>query len=114
MRPAAQQPFFLGDTSVSTSPLQAPFLRELADNFVATQRRIARRLSQLPGTDAAARDAVLRDELRGLYHGVLVIFDGGTALADQGLIRIVDEDGLAFDRLLHEVGFDYWPSDASG
>ena len=85
-------------------------MRELAETFVATQRRITRRLSHLPDTNAAARDAIIRDELRGLYHGVLVIFDGGTALADQGLIRIVDEDGLAFDRFLHEIGFDYWPS----
>ncbi len=94
---------------MNKSPLQESFLRELAENFVATQRRITSRLAKSPGLDAAERDKIIRDELRGLYHGVLVIFDGGTALADQGLIQIVDEDGLTFDRFLHEVGFSYWP-----
>ena len=99
---------------MNKSPLQEVFLRELAENFIATQRRVTRRLAKLPGADAAGRDAIIGDELRGLYHGVLVTFDGGTALADHGLIRILDEDGSPFDRFLHEVGFDYWPSDDSG
>jgi hypothetical protein len=94
---------------MSVSRLQEPFLRELADNFVATQRRIARRLANLDPSDTAARDAIMLDEMRGLYHGVLVIFDGGTSLADQGLISIVDEDGAAFERWLHEICFRYWP-----
>ncbi len=54
--------------------------------------------------------AVVEDELRGLYHGLLVIFDGGTALADEGLVSVVDEDGVVFDRHLHEICFGYWPT----
>ena len=93
---------------MSTSPLQDAFLRELAETFVVTQRRTADRLES--ATDAAGRVQVIRDELRGLYHGILVMFDGGTALADRGLIRIVDETGAEFDRALHEIGFRYWPA----
>lgn len=92
---------------MSKSRLQDPFLRELAENFSATQRRISRRLTQAGGTDAGARDAIIREELQGLFLGVLVMFDGGTALANLGLLRIVDEDGVAFDRFLHEIGPDY-------
>jgi hypothetical protein len=94
---------------MSISRLQEPFLRELADSFIATHRRIVRRLADIDPADTAARDAVLLDEMRGLYHGVLVMFDGGTSLADQGLISIVDEDGIAFQRWLHEICFGYWP-----
>lgn len=94
---------------MSVSRLQEPFLRELAASFIATQRRIVRRLADIDPDDTAARDAVLLEEMRGLYHGVLVMFDGGTSLADQGLISIVDEDGVAFQRSLHEIGFGFWP-----
>ena len=89
------------------SRLQEPFLRELVANFRATQARIVRRLAEDSSDEASP---VIKDELRGLYHGLLVIFDGGTPLAEEGLIRIVDEDGVAFDRHLHEVCFDYWPN----
>ena len=65
------------------SRLQEPFLRELAANFVATQRRIVQRLADVDPSDVAGRDVILRDEMQGLYHGVLVILDGGTALADK-------------------------------
>ena len=57
------------------------------------------------------RDKIIRDELRGLYHGILVMFDGGTVLSDLGLIRIVDEAGRPFDRNLHEIGFRHWPEE---
>ena len=86
------------------SHLQEPFVREVADTFRATKERILRRLDASPG-DASA---VVEDELRGLYHGLFVIFDGGTALADDGLIQIVDEDGVAFERSLHETCFRLW------
>ncbi|MDX1948233.1 MAG: hypothetical protein SFU86_22775 [Pirellulaceae bacterium] len=95
---------------MSSSPLREPFLRELADKFVGAQRSLARRLAGLDNEDAASRDAIIREELRGLFHGVLVIFDGGTALADKGLVQIIDEDGEPFDRFLYEIGFRYWPS----
>ena len=89
-----------------TSDLQDPFLRELALTFQATRDRMLARLQEA-GSGSAPR-AVVDDELRGLFHGLLVIFDGGTALADQGLIRIVDESGVPFVRYLHEIGFGYW------
>jgi hypothetical protein len=92
---------------MSLSRLQDIFLREL----VATNQRIARRLADLAPADSAARDAVLREELQGLYHGVLVIFDGGTALADHGLVSIVDDRGASFDRWLHEICLKYWPTE---
>ena len=89
------------------SRLQEPFLREFAATLRATQARIARRLANSSPPEA---DAIIEDELRGLYHGLLVIFDGGSGLADEGLISIVDEDGMPFDRFLHEICFRYWPT----
>ena len=88
--------------------LQEPFLREVAAAFVATKARIFRRLAESP----EAADEIIEDELRGLYHGLFVIFDGGSALADHGLVRIADEDGKAFDRFLHEICFEFWPGSA--
>jgi hypothetical protein len=84
-------------------------MREVAASFAATQARIARRLAGGPPGEAAA---VVEDELRGLYHGLFVIFDGGTALADLGLLRIRDDEGAEFDRFLHEICFRYWPKDS--
>lgn len=91
---------------MSRSSLQEPFLREIAANFAATQARIARRLADVSPAEAVA---IVDDELRGLYHGLFVIFDGGTALAEEGLVRIRDDEGLEFDRFLHEICFRYWP-----
>ena len=84
-------------------------MRELAATFKATLARIEGSIENHRDSDEIASS--VRDELRGLYHGILVTFDGGTALADEGLIQIVDEDGVAFDRYLHELCFDYWPDD---
>ncbi|WP_157469182.1 hypothetical protein [Gemmata sp. SH-PL17] len=81
-------------------------MREVAAAFAATQARIARRFAEVPVEESAA---VVDDELRGLYHGLFVIFDGGTALADKGLVQIRSDDGTAFDRFLHEICFSYWP-----
>jgi hypothetical protein len=72
---------------------------------------MVRELAELGKPIDVSQEAVIRDALQGLFHGILVIFDGGTRLADQGLVRIIDEDGVAFDRFLHEIGFRYWPSD---
>lgn len=91
------------------SVLQDAFMQELFQNFEATANRLARRLREEGGESNAADAEIVHDELRGLYHGILVVFDGGTALADKGLIQIVDEDGVAFDRHLHELCFEYWP-----
>lgn len=84
-------------------------MKELVVTFKATLARIERRMQDCGDNDEIA--SVVRDELRGLYHGILVTFDGGSALADEGLIRIVDEKDVAFDRYLHELCFDYWPND---
>ena len=93
---------------MSRSSLQAPFMREVAATFAATKTRIARRLAEVPPAEAST---VVEDELRGLYHGLFVIFDGGTVLADEGLVRISDDEGLEFDRFLHEICFGYWPKE---
>lgn len=90
---------------MARSRLQEPFVREVAATFRATQARIARRLADV---SPAAASAIVEDEF-GLYHGLFVIFDGGTPLADEGLLFVVDEDGVAFDRFLHETCFGYWP-----
>ena len=88
------------------SRLQEPFIRELVENFRATQARIVRRIEVSPGEAAS----IVEEELRGLYHGIFVIFDGGSALANEGLVSIVDEDGEPFDRFLHEICFAHWPA----
>ena len=92
---------------MARSRLQELFMQEYAATFRATQARIERRLIEVLPADAPA---IVEDELRGLYHGLLVIFDGGSALANEGLVSVVDEDGVAFDRYLHEVCFGFWPS----
>lgn len=90
---------------MSRSRLQEPFIREIAASFVATKARIARRTAEAP----EKATLIIEDELRGLYHGLFVMFDGGTALANDGLISIIDEDGKPFDRFLHEICFVHWP-----
>lgn len=82
------------------SPLQDAFMKELVLTAKASQARLARKL----GCDESA----VADELEGLCHGILVTFDGGSALADHGLVSIVDENGNAFDRNLHEQLPHYW------
>jgi hypothetical protein len=91
---------------MSRSYLQEPFMKEVAATFQATARRITQRLANARADET---QAIVEDELRGLYHGMFVILDGGTALANQGLVRIADEDGVAFDRFLHEICFGFWP-----
>jgi hypothetical protein len=93
---------------MSSSRLQEPFLREIAAMFAVTKDRILRRLSDSHTSNA---ECIIEDELRGLYHGLFVIFDGGSALADHGLVGVVDDEGQAFDRFLHEVCFQYWRKD---
>ena len=91
---------------MAQSRMQEPFVREIAATFQATLARIARRLADASSTDALA---IVEDELRGLYHGLFVVLDGGSALADVGLVSVVDEDGRAFGRSLHETCFGFWP-----
>lgn len=91
------------------SKLQDAFLEELVARFKATSLRLTKRIDRRESD--AEIESLVTDELRGLYHGVLVVFDGGSALADKGLIQIVDEDGVAFDSYLHEICFGYWPDE---
>jgi hypothetical protein len=98
----------IGGASMGQSRLQTPFVEEVARTFQATQARIVRRLSEKPSTESV--ESILEGEFRGLYHGLFVMLDGGTALANEGLISVVDEDGVAFDRFLHEICFGFWPN----
>ena len=95
---------------MSQSRLQAPFLKDMAAAFKATTTRINKRLADSP---ASLHASIVEDELRGLYHGVFVVLDGGSALADEGLVQLVDDEGVSFDRFLHELCFDYWPKDSA-
>jgi hypothetical protein len=95
----------LREMKMERSRLQEPFVREVAENFRATHVRIARRLADSLPADSVA---IIEEELRGLYHGLFVILDGGTSLADEGLISVVDDEGVAFERFLHETCFEYW------
>ena len=72
---------------MSRSHLQEPFVREVTANFLAAKARLTRRLADAPAAETAA---IVEDELRGLYHGLFVIFDGGTALANEGLVQVVE------------------------
>ncbi|MEZ6058463.1 MAG: hypothetical protein R3C01_17315 [Planctomycetaceae bacterium] len=91
---------------MADSYLQDEFLRVFADGHRATAKRIVSRLMAAgipPELEARVTD-IVQDEVRGLYHGSLVVFDGGSSLADHGLIKIVDDEGTAFARRLHEIG----------
>ena len=92
------------------SYIQEHFLRTFASGHRATGKRIASRLEEL-GIGKEQADSVrtiIDEELRGLFHGNLVIFDGGSELADEGLIRIIDEEGISLDSNLHEIGFEIY------
>jgi hypothetical protein len=96
------------------SYLQDEFLRVLADGHRATEKRIVSRLMSAgvaPEMEARIRE-IVHDEVRGLYHGSLVVFDGGSSLADHGLIKIVDDEGTPFVRHLHEIGFTAYDENA--
>lgn len=69
-------------TLAPKSRLQDPFMSEFAETFRAAANNLSVRLDGVTSKEELA--ATLEDELRGLYHGLLVMFDGGTALADQG------------------------------
>lgn len=92
------------------SYLQKEFLEVFADGHRATVERIASRISALdipPELLARVRE-IIQDEMRGLYHGNLVVFDGGSSLADHGLIKIIDDEGTTFSTHLHEICFQYY------
>lgn len=92
---------------MAKSYLQDEFLQVFADGHRVTAKRILSRLiaAGVPPELEPNVAEIVRDELRGLYHGNLVVFDGGSSLADHGLIKIVDDEGTPFDSYLHEIGF---------
>jgi len=95
---------------MSDSYLQDDFLRVFADGHRATAKRIVSRLASLgipPELHEQVRE-IVHDEVRGLYHGSLVVFDGGSSLADHGMIKIVDDEGTPFVTHLHEIGFRHY------
>ena len=95
---------------MSRSYMQDAFLKELSEMATATKKRISSQVSNidLSEADKSQLNDVLTSELRGLIHGILVTLDGGSALADDGLISVVDEDGKSFDRNLHELITGYF------
>jgi hypothetical protein len=95
---------------MTDSYLQDEFLRVFADGHKATAKRIVSKLTELniaPELHSQIRD-VVAEEIRGLYHGNLVVFDGGSSLADHGLIKIVDDRGTPFITYLHEICFRFY------
>lgn len=114
----------VGQETMSASDLQELFIDELISSIRASRKRLVTGLAEgsaigggpieesfrelsadLSDEQKELLDRVFWDELRGVLHGFLVTLDGGTALADRGLIRICDEDGVEFDRHLHELAF---------
>lgn len=95
---------------MSDSYLQEEFLRVFADGHRATAARIMAKISALdiPPEVLDQVKEIVRDEVRGLYHGSLVVFDGGSSLANQGLIKIIDDEETPFVTYLHEIGFRYY------
>jgi hypothetical protein len=88
------------------SYLQDEFLRVFADGHRATAGRIVSRLEAL-GIPSAFHEQIreiVHNEVRGLYHGSLVVFDGGSSLANHGMVKIVDDEGTAFATHVHEIG----------
>src|SRR5688572_13551840 len=92
------------------SYLQDEFLRVFAEGHKATAKRILSRLASLriPSELHAQVAEIVHDEVRGLYHGNLVVLDGGSSLANHGMVRIVDDEGTPFVTYLHEIGFRHY------
>lgn len=95
---------------MTESNLQDEFLRVFADGHIATANRILARLAELGVSTTLLNNIneIVHDEIRGLYHGSLVVFDGGSSLADHGMIQIVDDKGIPLVGHLHELGFRHY------
>lgn len=98
------------------SHLQNEFLRVFADGHKATSRRIISQLMAVgvPSELVGQITKIVHEEVRGLYHGNLVVFDGGSSLADHGLIKIIDDTGTQFNGNLHEIGFRFYDDNDDG
>ncbi len=92
------------------SYIQDDFLQVFADGHVATAKRINHKINSLEIPDEAKAEikGLIIDEIQGLFHGSLVVLDNGSNLADEGMIRIIDEDGVAFQPNLHETAMDFY------
>jgi hypothetical protein len=92
------------------SNLQNEFLRVFADGHRATAKRIVSKLTELDLAPELRKRVteIVENEVRGLYHGNLVVLDGGSSLADVGLLKITDDEGAPFATNLHEIGFRYY------
>ena len=92
------------------SYLQDEFLRVFAAGHKATSKRIVSQLAPLgiPPEFHERVSEIVHREVRGLYHGSLVVLDGGSSLADHGMIKIVDDEGTPFVTHLHEIGFRHY------
>lgn len=47
-------------------------------------------------------EQVFSEVIRGVLHSVLTSIDGGTALAEKGLMKLVNEGGESLGECLHE------------
>lgn len=93
---------------MSKSEIQEEFLNELADNIRASRCRIKKATAKwgLNSQVSSHLEELIWEELQTVAHSFLVSIDGGTSLAEKGLISIFDEHGNEFDNYLHELFFD--------
>ena len=90
------------------SRLQQPFLRLLCQDF----HRVALDITELVKINSPQQvEEKVTDLMKGLLHSTCCIFDGGSPLADLGLIDIIDEDGVPFDKHLLEICMCFWPGE---
>ena len=52
-------------------------------------------------------EQVVSEVIQGVLHSTLVVFDGGTKLAEKTNLKIVDDDGQVLPRNLHEEFISY-------
>ena len=88
------------------SQLQHEFLLELLNLVRSSRKRIVLGLRNLGVENQEAIDQLVWDELKTIVHSFLVTLDGGTELAEKGLITITGDDGIEFDSFLHELVFE--------
>jgi hypothetical protein len=68
-----------------------------ADDFLAVRNALRNQ-----GVNAQGVRSVVYNTLRAYTHGVLLIIDGATQLAEHGQISIVDEEGNSLGEALHD------------
>lgn len=81
------------------SEFESDFMHVLCDSHRATAERILRRIRD---SESTATETIIREEIRGLLHGTMVVLDNGSSLADHTTIKIFDEIGDQFSPRLHE------------